>query len=66
MGMTIDTQCCCHGCEYYNDGYCRLQKDKEFIDKLTKNIPTWKLVLIDKLTDFKVWFWLKIHKGGRR
>ncbi len=36
---------------------------KEFINKLTENIPTWKLVLIDKLTDFKVWFWLKTHKG---
>ena len=38
-------------------------KDKEFIDKLTKNIPTWKLILIDKWTDFKVWVWLKTHKG---
>ena len=36
---------------------------EEFIDKLTNNIPTWKLVLIDKWTDFKVWFWLKTHKG---
>lgn len=33
------------------------------IEPLTKDIPTWKLVLIDKLTDFKVWFWLKTHKG---
>lgn len=36
---------------------------KEFIEKLTENIPTWKLVLIDKWTDFKVWFWIKTHKG---
>ena len=36
---------------------------EEFIDKLTNNIPTWKLVLIDKWTDFKVWFWFKTHKG---
>jgi hypothetical protein len=27
MGLPIDTQCCCHGCEYYNDGYCRLHKE---------------------------------------
>lgn len=27
MGLPIDTQVCCHGCEYYNDGYCRLQKE---------------------------------------
>ena len=40
--------------------------NKEFIDKLTKNIPTWKLVLIDKWTDFKVWFWLKMHKGSKK
>ena len=37
--------------------------NEEFINELIKNIPTWKLVLIDKLTDFKVWFWLKTHKG---
>ena len=37
--------------------------NKKFIDKLTENIPTWKLVLIDKWTDFKVWVWLKTHKG---
>lgn len=24
MGLPTDTQACCHGCEYYNDGYCRL------------------------------------------
>lgn len=35
--------------------------NKEFIDKLTENIPAWKLVLIDKCTDFKVWIWLKTH-----
>lgn len=35
--------------------------NKEFIDKLTENIPAWKLVLIDKWTDFKVWVWLKTH-----
>ena len=37
--------------------------NKEFINKLTEHIPTWKLILIDKWTDFKVWFWLKTHKG---
>lgn len=36
---------------------------REIIELLTKDIPVWKLVLIDKLTDFKVWFWLKTHKG---
>ena len=29
---------------------------EEVIRYLTKDIPTWKLVLIDKWTDFKVWF----------
>jgi hypothetical protein len=43
--------------------------NKEFIEKLTENIPAWKLVLIDKWTDFKVWVftvwvWLKTHKGA--
>ena len=37
---------------------------REIIELLTKDIPTWKLVLIDKWTDFKVWFWLKTHKGA--
>ncbi len=27
MSLPTDTQVCCHGCEYYNDGYCRLQKE---------------------------------------
>ena len=27
MGLPTDTQTRCHGCEYYNDGYCRLWKD---------------------------------------
>ena len=27
MGLPTDTQGCCHGCEYYNDGYCRLLKE---------------------------------------
>ncbi len=39
------------------------ERIKELVNELTKNIPTWKLVLIDKWTDFKVWFWLKTHKG---
>lgn len=29
--------------------------DKEFIETLTENISTWKLVLIDKWTDLKIW-----------
>ena len=32
---------------------------KEIFEYLTKDIPTWKVVLIDKLTDFKVWFYAK-------
>ena len=32
---------------------------KEVLTCLTKDIPTWKLVLIDKWTDFKVWFTCK-------
>lgn len=27
MGLPTDTQVCCHGCEYYNDEYCRLWKE---------------------------------------
>lgn len=27
MGLPNDTTLCCHACEYYNDGYCRLQKE---------------------------------------
>ena len=30
---------------------------------LTDKIPSWKVILIDKWTDFKVWLWLKTHKG---
>ena len=35
---------------------------EEFIKEITKDIPTWKLVLIDKWTDFKVWLWNKTHR----
>lgn len=28
---------------------------------LIKDMPTWKVVLIDKWTDFRVWLWLKMH-----
>ena len=30
---------------------------KEIIELLTKDIPAWKLWLIDKNTDFIVWWW---------
>ena len=38
---------------------------KEVINYLTKDIPTWKLVLMDKWTDIKVWVWCKVHRVGK-
>lgn len=32
---------------------------KYVFEYLIKDIPTWKVVLIDKWTDFKVWFYAK-------
>ena len=35
---------------------------EEIIEYLAKDIPVWKIVLIDKWTDLKVWFYsLFIH-----
>lgn len=35
---------------------------EEIIKTLTKDMPTWKIVLIDKWTYFKVWLWCKVHR----
>lgn len=35
---------------------------KLVFEHLTKGIPDWKVNLIDKWTDFKVWVWGKTHK----
>ncbi len=38
MSLPTDTQVCCHGCEYYNDDYCRLHhkenvKEQDFCNR---------------------------------
>ena len=39
---------------------------EQIIRYLTDKIPSWKVVLIDKWTDLKVWLWIKLHKGGEQ
>lgn len=45
------------------DEYIQGETMKGILEYLVKDIPTWKVILIDKLTDFKVWLWCKIHKN---
>lgn len=40
------------------------QTMEELFIYLTDKIPSWKVILIDKWTDFKVWLWIKTHKGA--
>ena len=35
---------------------------EDIIRLMSKDIPTWKLVLIDKLSDIKVFFWCLFHR----
>lgn len=42
------------------------QTMEELFKYLTDKIPSWKVIFIDKWTDFKVWLWIKTHKGADR